>query len=146
MGLQLTLVSTPNTLETDLESSERVWTPGESTTIHTLEDRSLEKKEEGEEIEPSPTIPTSDADDYPDGGFAAWLVVMGVSRLSISSIFKFFDARSGCIVHMYHFLDVGCILLRAQCRTANSSLTVLSGSVSSMPGECVHLRLSRSLT
>ena len=114
MGLQLTLVSTPNTLETDLESSERVSTPGESTTIHTLEDRSLEKKEEEEEIEPSPTTLTSDADDYPDGGFAAWLVVMGVSRLSISSML-FPDAKSGCIVHMYHFLDVGRILLRAQC-------------------------------
>lgn len=50
-----------------------------------VEGQLLDEKAELDQV--SPVISTSDADDYPDGGLAAWCVVVGVSPLSVSSSF-----------------------------------------------------------
>jgi len=55
--------------------------------LKVVEDRLSEEKERGEEIEVSPVLTTSDVDDYPDGGLAAWSIVLGVSPSTISSSF-----------------------------------------------------------
>lgn len=60
----------------------------ESMTLNTVEGRQLEEKTEDEEKVASPVTPTPDADEYPDGGLAAWCIVVGVSPLTISSSFR----------------------------------------------------------
>lgn len=80
----MTAQQTPASKSVDLESSERALASGGSTTSNILEDRSSEKKE-SEEIAASPVAPTPGAGDFPDGGFAAWCVVLGVSQLAFSS-------------------------------------------------------------
>lgn len=62
----------------DSRLHERTPTPGESLTL-SIDGRPLEEKTVDEETEASPVTPTSNVDDYPDGGLAAWLVVVGVS-------------------------------------------------------------------
>ena len=70
---------TPVSTSTELESNERGLTSSEFTT---LEDRLSEKKED-EEIATSPVAPTPNGGDFPDGGFAAWCIVLGVSSISL---------------------------------------------------------------
>ena len=55
--------------------------------LEILEDRPSGEKED-EKMEASPVVPASDASDYPDGGLAAWCIVLGVSQFSISSSFQ----------------------------------------------------------
>jgi len=97
---------TPST-STDLESKDQVLTSGESTTSNVWENRLSEKKED-EGIVASPVDPTSDVGDYPDGGFAAWCVVLGVSQFTFS-FFASADASLVGVVNMCHFLNVGCV-------------------------------------
>jgi len=42
----------------------------------------LSEKKEYEETVASPVAPTPGEDDYPDGGFTAWCVVLGVSQFN----------------------------------------------------------------
>jgi len=58
----------------------------EFVTLNIVEDEPLGGKED--ETEVGPVIPTPDADDYPDGGLAAWSVVMGVSPLTDPQSFR----------------------------------------------------------
>ena len=99
-------------MSTDLESKERVLTPGESTTSNIWEDRLSEKKED-EGIVASPVDPASDVGDYPDGGFAAWCVVLGVSQFT-SFLFRSADASLVDVVNMCRFLNVGFGKLRVE--------------------------------
>jgi len=57
--------------------------------LESVEDQQLEKREEEIEINPAPPVP--DVDDYPDGGLAAWSIVLGVSPSAISSPSQFTD-------------------------------------------------------
>jgi hypothetical protein len=71
----------------DLESNDhRVSTgkaSGESTALNTPVDRPSEKKEEeDEETVASPVAAAAPTDDFPDGGLAAWGVVVGVSQIA----------------------------------------------------------------
>ena len=86
MALQRLPMLTSNAVETG--SGPNAWTPTPdgSLTLYIVEGRSLEEKTESNEA--SPVISLSNADDYPDGGLAAWCVVVGVSQLSVSSSFK----------------------------------------------------------
>lgn len=68
-----------------LKLGERVPTYDGSVTLDAVDDQTLEEKVEDEGIEIGPVLPTPDGDDYPDGGLAAWCVVLGVSSLAISS-------------------------------------------------------------
>ena len=80
-------MSVPNAVEKDMGSTGRIPNSDESVTLgDTTEDGPSEGKEEGE-IEAGPVTSTFDADDYPDGGLAAWSVVLGVSPLTIPSSF-----------------------------------------------------------
>jgi len=93
MAVQQTPTSTLNTAEMDLESNERVLTSDESMTLDAPESRPSETKE-GKEIEASPvTVSTPDASDidYPDGGLAAWCVVLGVSQMAVLAFSSFFS-------------------------------------------------------
>jgi len=56
-------------------------TPDGSTALNTPE-VPLSEKKECEETATNPVAPTLGGDDYPDGGFTAWSVVMGVSKLN----------------------------------------------------------------
>ena len=58
---------------------------GSVTLGGTTEDGPSEGKEG--EIEAGPVTSEFDADDYPDGGLAAWSVVLGVNLLTIPSSF-----------------------------------------------------------
>jgi len=68
----------------DLGPIERTPTSDGSVMLKFVEDRPVEEKEE---IEVSSALPTPDVDDYPDGGLAAWCIVLGVSPSTISSSF-----------------------------------------------------------
>lgn len=78
MVIQQTQAPAPDDTETDLEPKGLIITPGESTTLNILGSEWSERKED--EKESSLASPTSDACDFPDGGFAAWCVVLGVSQ------------------------------------------------------------------
>jgi len=65
--------------------SERSPTSDESIMLKFAEDLQSEEKGESEEIGVSPVLSTPDVDDYPDGGFAAWSIVLGVSPLTAPS-------------------------------------------------------------
>lgn len=75
--MQQSSVSTLSPVETDLESSHQVQISDEATTLHSLESQLSEKKDE--KTEAGPVSPAPVADDFPDGGLVAWLVVLGVS-------------------------------------------------------------------
>ena len=82
MVFQPTLMLSSSTVEMGSELSDRAstgLTSDDSTTLNTPGVRPSEK-EECEETVASPVAPTPDGDDYPDGGFAAWCVVLGVSQ------------------------------------------------------------------
>ena len=79
-----------NIVEMGSESSDRELTgltPDGSTALNTSEVQPSEKKE-CEETVASPVAPTPGRDDYPDGGFAAWCVVLGVSQFNNSLVFS----------------------------------------------------------
>jgi len=101
MAVQRTPTSTLNTAEVDLESNERVLASDESMTLDAPESRPSETKE-GKEIETSPvTVSTPGASDidYPDGGLAAWCVVLGVSQMAVLAFSIFFsDEVRACSV------------------------------------------------
>lgn len=75
---QQSVMYTPNTAETGSGSNERGLTSTESVAAKVSEDRLSEK--EKEDVEASPAILVGAVDDYPEGGFAAWCVVLGVSK------------------------------------------------------------------
>jgi len=77
MALRQTPMSTPNTDETDSASDGGIPKSDESVTLNIIEDEPLGGKEDETKV-------TYDADDYPDGGLAAWSVVLGVSASSDS--------------------------------------------------------------
>ena len=85
--MQVSPVSTLFPAETSMESNHKVQTFDSSATLRSSGTRLSEKKDE--EAMASPVSPAPDADDFPDGGLAAWLVVLGVSSLIFSvSFFK----------------------------------------------------------
>ena len=79
MATQETLAPAPNDTETGLEPNGLITPPGESTTLK-ISGSEWSEKEEDEEKESSSASLTSDACDFPDGGFTAWCVVLGVSQ------------------------------------------------------------------
>ena len=98
MALQPTLMLRSNTIEMGPELSDRVLagslTYDRSTALNTPE-VPLSEKEEYEETVASPVAPTVGEDDYPDGGFTAWCVVLGVSQFNHLLIFSdFVDAHA----------------------------------------------------
>ena len=98
MALQPTLMLRSNTIEMGPELSDRVLagslTYDRSTALNTPE-VPLSEKEEYEETVASPVAPTVGEDDYPDGGFTAWCVVLGVSQFNdLLIVSDFVDARA----------------------------------------------------
>jgi len=90
MTFQQTLMWSSSTVEMGSESSTRASTgliSDDSTALNTPGVRQSEK-EEYEETVASPVAPTPGVDDYPDGGFAAWCVVLGVSQLNHCLVFS----------------------------------------------------------
>lgn len=61
------------------ESNDRRLTSDGSVTVNVPEDQLLEKKEkeDDDDVEASPSTPAPRMDDFPDGGAAAWMVVLG---------------------------------------------------------------------
>ena len=89
MALQPTPISKSNTIEMDPELSDRVLaslTYDRSTALNTP-GVPLSEKKEYEETVASPVAPTVGEDDYPDGGFTAWCVVLGVSQFNHPLVF-----------------------------------------------------------
>jgi len=90
-------MSKSNTIEMGPELSDRVLaslTYDRSTALNTPE-VPLSEKKEYEETVASPVAPTLGEDDYPDGGFTAWCVVLGVSQFKHLLVFSdFVDARA----------------------------------------------------
>jgi hypothetical protein len=99
MASQQSPTPTPTTVEAGSESHEQRLSPDESVT--------LDVKEE-EDLEASPAIPTAAVDDFPDGGLAAWSIVLGVSELTIPSSSNFLIIVDR-VVYVCHFRNVGCI-------------------------------------
>ena len=84
MAFRQTPGSTSNTVASDGQMPN-----SGAMTLSIPEDGSLGGKED--ETEVSPVIFTSDVDDYPDGGLAAWSVVLGVSPLTNPRLSDFAD-------------------------------------------------------
>ena len=90
MAFQPTLILSSRTVKIGSESSTRAstgFTSDESIAVNTPEVRSLEQ-EEYEETVASLVAPIPGGDDYPDGGFTAWCVVLGVSQFNHSLVFS----------------------------------------------------------
>ena len=86
MAFQPTPMLSPSTVEMGSELSDRAsttLTSDDSTVLNTSEVR-LSEKEEYEGTVASSVAPTPGGDDYPDGGFAAWCIVLGVSQFNYS--------------------------------------------------------------
>ena len=79
MHSQQGLVSMQNTIENGPGSSEWGPTPTESITVKFPESRLPEKKAGGD-VETGLATIANTVDDYPDGGLAAWSVVLGVGE------------------------------------------------------------------
>ena len=75
MAMQPTPTLRSSTVEKDSESKDRPLTC--LTTAESM--AASEKKDDEETVVASPVAPTPGAGDFPDGGFAAWCVVVGVS-------------------------------------------------------------------
>lgn len=73
---------TLNTIEINPDSNGPRLTPAESAAVKIPEDKLLEEK--WKDVKVFPEITTNPVDDCPDGGFAAWCVVLGVSESTIS--------------------------------------------------------------
>jgi len=80
-------MSTPGNVGIDSRTSELTPTSDGSMVLKFVEDQLSEGKEEEEEIGVSPVLTTPEVDDYPDGGLAAWSIVLGVSPSTIPSSF-----------------------------------------------------------
>jgi len=90
MALQPTPMLRSNTIEMGPELSDRALTgltSNRSTALNTPE-VPLSEKKEYEETVASPVAPTLGEDDYPDGGFTAWCVVLGVSQSNNLLVFS----------------------------------------------------------
>ena len=83
MASQRSQMSTQHIVESGSGPNELAPELGGSVTARVSEDPPLEKKEK-DNVETSPANLTDAADGYPDGGFAAWCVVLGVSEPSVS--------------------------------------------------------------
>ena len=99
MAFQPTPMLSSSTVEIGSEPSDRALTcltltSDGSVTLNTLEPILPSEKKKYEETVTSPVAPTPGEDDYPDGGFAAWCVVLGVSRFNHLVFSDFFDARA----------------------------------------------------
>lgn len=132
---------TPSTVEMDLGPNEQLSTTAGSIKSNLLDDRPSEKKD-GEEIEARPAVPPPSAGDFPDGGPAAWCVVVGVSHLTVSRPFSLFLTRVWlCRVH------VPCSRRRLHFTWSAQSLIQMNLPDSDllMRGECVHSRPFRQL-
>jgi len=138
MAVRQTLTSTLNTAEIGLESNERVLTSDESMTLDALESRPSETKED-KEIEVSSVVSTPGASDidYPDGGLAAWCVVLGVSQMAILASSSFSDQVRACSIPVP--LSQRRLHFSSSSQNINRRLIscVSLDSVSSIPGECV---------
>ena len=82
MALQPTPMLRSNTVEMCPELSDRASTglTSDRSTALNIPGDLLSEKKEYEETVTSPVAPTLGEDDYPDGGFTAWCVVLGVSQ------------------------------------------------------------------
>jgi len=90
MAFQQTLMWSSSTVGMGSESSTRAstgLTSDDSTASSTPGVRSPDK-EEYEETVASAVAPTPGGDDYPDGGFTAWCVVLGVSQFNHILVFS----------------------------------------------------------
>lgn len=90
MAFQQTLMWSSSIVGMGSESNNRVSTgliSDDSTALNTPGVCQSEK-EEYEETMASPVAPTPGEDDYPDGGFTAWCVVLGVSQLNHFLVFS----------------------------------------------------------
>ena len=83
--MQQSPVSTLSPVEAEVDSSHQVQVSSESAALHSLESQRSETRDE--KTKASPLSPALDEDDFPDGGLAAWLVVLGVSSSIPSSVF-----------------------------------------------------------
>ena len=83
---------TSNTLEMGSRPTISTSTSDGSLTLNIVEGRSLDEKTELDEA--NPVISTSDVDDYPDGGLAAWCVVVGVSSFPFPRLLDFTEGGS----------------------------------------------------
>ena len=86
MATKQSSISTFSPVETDVESNHQVHTSDESVTLHSLESRRSETRDE--KTKAGPLSPALDEDAFPDGGLAAWLVVLGVSPSISSFVFQ----------------------------------------------------------
>lgn len=103
---QLMPLPTPGFIEASPEPNEWRQTSDGSVTVSIPDDRPSEKKEE-EDLEVAPVIPKSEADDCPDGGFAAWCIVLGVSKLAILSALNIFLITLDRVEYVRHIRNVG---------------------------------------
>ena len=143
MAGQPTPMLSSSTIEMGSESDTRTstgLTSDDPTALNTPAAQPL-KREGYQETVASPVAPTPGRDDYPDGGFAAWCVVLGVSQFNHSFIFSVFliSVRS-CSVRVL------CSRRRLYSTSSVSSTrlisdSILSGPVSPVAGECVNFRL-----
>ena len=83
---------TSNTVGTGSRPTISTSTSDGSLTLNIVEGQSLDGKTELNEA--NPVISTSDADDYPDGGLAAWCVVVGVSSFPFPEFLDFTNVGS----------------------------------------------------
>ena len=83
---------TSNTVGTGSRPTISTSTSDGSLTLNIVEGQSLDGKAELDEA--NPVISTSDADDYPDGGLAAWCVVVGVSSFPFPEFLDFTNVGS----------------------------------------------------
>jgi len=79
-----------STVEMDSESSTRASTglASDDPTVLNISGVRPSEKQEYEETVASPVPPTPGVDDYPDGGFTAWCVVLGASQLNLFLVFS----------------------------------------------------------
>ena len=68
-----------------------------------------ETKNEDEEFKLGPIVVISPTDDYPDGGLAAWCVVLGVIP-SFFLVFRVSLMVSGHVGNLYTPRNVSCVL------------------------------------
>ena len=89
MALQPTPMLRSNTVEMCPELSDRASTglTSDRSTALNIPGDLLSEKKEYEETVASPVAPTVGEDDYPDGGFTAWCVVLGVSQFNHPLVF-----------------------------------------------------------
>lgn len=107
MAPQQSPIYTPNTAETASESNEQGLTSAESVTAKFPEDRLSEKEKRDPETSPAIPMGGVGVDEYPDGGFAAWCVVLGVSKSTSPDLLRPL-MNLNYVVFVCRFRDVGC--------------------------------------